>query len=394
VLKASRQGAVQFVHESETLVEAIRTMIDNEVGSLVVQDSSERVVGFLTGRDMLRTVVTKGKLSEYGTEPEGWNVPVSSVMTPASELIFLSPNDTLEEARALMAVSGKRHMPVLSGETLMGIINPKDIASYLHHHVLGESSAKEDYVSRVMPRRGMPTGVRVNRTDAQPFALQSAVCNLPHPSKVEAGGEDAYLLGPHMVGVADGVGSWWEGGINPADYARSLMHACRHSCARMKAEIELHPQQVLQRAWSEVERARLVGSSTACLVALHPHKAELRAANVGDSGFLILRRNVNVEDDARLLGTLDAMAAYAPGRGAAGSSDGSEYHVAFRSPQQLRAFNAPYQLGRAPDAPDDTGLDDRPVPDDRFETPNDASKVRVPVKSGDVVVLATDGLEL
>ena len=56
VLKASRQGAVQFVHESETLVEAIRTMIDNEVGSLVVQDSSERVVGFLTGRDMLRTV--------------------------------------------------------------------------------------------------------------------------------------------------------------------------------------------------------------------------------------------------------------------------------------------------------------------------------------------------
>jgi hypothetical protein len=33
-----------------------------------------------------------------------------------------------------------------------------------------------------------------------------------------------------------------------------------------------NPKQVLQRAWSEVERARLVGSSTACLVALHPHK--------------------------------------------------------------------------------------------------------------------------
>ena len=65
-------------------MDAIRTMVDNEVGSLVVQDGSERVVGFLTGRDMLRTVVTKGKLSEYGTEPEGWNVPVSSVMTPVS----------------------------------------------------------------------------------------------------------------------------------------------------------------------------------------------------------------------------------------------------------------------------------------------------------------------
>ena len=158
VLKNSRQGAVQFVHESESVrrgsrarprrsgpeptwragvsqvMDAIRTMVDNEVGSLVVQDGGERVVGFLTGRDMLRTVVTKGKLSEYGTEPEGWNVPVSSVMTPATELIFLSPTDTLDDARSLMAVSGKRHMPVLSGETLMGIINPKDIASYLHHH--------------------------------------------------------------------------------------------------------------------------------------------------------------------------------------------------------------------------------------------------------------------
>ena len=70
------------------------------------------------------------------------------------------------------------------------------------------------------------------------------------------------------------------------------------------------------------------------------------------------------------------MAAYSP---SSSSSDGSEYHVAFRSPQQLRAFNAPYQLGRAPDAPDDTGLDDRPVPDDRFETPNDASKVCLPL---------------
>ena len=67
---------------------------------------------------------------------------------------------------------------------------------------------------------------------------------LPHPAKKETGGEDAYLLGPHMVGVADGVGSWWEGGINPADYARALMHACRGSCVRMREEIELHPQQV------------------------------------------------------------------------------------------------------------------------------------------------------
>lgn len=51
---------------------------------------------------------------------------------------------------------------------------------------------------------------------------------------------------------------------------------------------------------------------------------------------------------------------------------------------QLRAFNTPFQLGRAPDSGE--------APDPRFETPHDASIVRVPVRLGDVLVLATDGL--
>jgi protein phosphatase PTC7 len=51
---------------------------------------------------------------------------------------------------------------------------------------------------------------------------------------------------------------------------------------------------------------------------------------------------------------------------------------------QLRAFNTPFQLGHAPDSGD--------AADPRFESPHDASIVRVPVRPGDVLVLATDGL--
>ena len=53
----------------------------------------------------------------------------------------------------------------------------------------------------------------------------------------------------------------------------------------------------------------VVGSSTACLVALHPNKAELLAANVGDSGFIILRRLSTLKDSLGRWGqhgTLDA----------------------------------------------------------------------------------------
>ena len=51
----------------------------------------------------------------------------------------------------------------------------------------------------------------------------------------------------------------------------------------------------------------VVGSSTACLVALHPNKAELLAANVGDSGFIIVRRLIAPGQPEGVMGTLDAL---------------------------------------------------------------------------------------
>ena len=48
--------------------------------------------------------------------------------------------------------------------------------------------------------------------------------------------------------------------------------------------------QVLHEAWHQLSESEVVGSSTACLVSLHPVRSELIAANVGDSGFLLLRR--------------------------------------------------------------------------------------------------------
>ena len=46
---------------------------------------------------------------------------------------------------------------------------------------------------------------------------------LPHPEKVERGGEDAVMSGPLWLGVADGVGGWIEKGIDSGLYARGLM---------------------------------------------------------------------------------------------------------------------------------------------------------------------------
>ena len=80
--------------------------------------------------------------------------------------------------------------------------------------------------------------------------------------------------------------------------------------------------------------------------------------------------------------------------------------VVFRSPQQLRGFNFPYQLGYCPPpsdsdsepdiaaALDASGSASKPASAPRrwFESPDDADVIRVPVRPGDLVVLATDGL--
>ncbi len=54
-------------------------MIERDVDSLVVKDLSERVVGFLTQRDVLRTIVDRGQVRsmlDFDTTPTGWNVAV------------------------------------------------------------------------------------------------------------------------------------------------------------------------------------------------------------------------------------------------------------------------------------------------------------------------------
>lgn len=187
VVDRMAKGGVKYVGEGESVYSAMRTMLERRVGSLVVKDDSERVTGFVTTRDLMRCVIHRGVLWNGSTEPQHWNVPISKIMTPSKDLVFLSPKDSLDDARALMSLSGKRHIPVISGSTMLGIITPKDIAHALHLEMDKGQTAKASYVTTVMPRMGMPLGTRLiddgTEQTEQSYSLRSAVCNLPHPHK-------------------------------------------------------------------------------------------------------------------------------------------------------------------------------------------------------------------
>uniref|UniRef100_M4BS72 Protein phosphatase n=1 Tax=Hyaloperonospora arabidopsidis (strain Emoy2) TaxID=559515 RepID=M4BS72_HYAAE len=266
--------------------------------------------------------------------------------------------------------------------------------------------------------------------------------SIPHPQKKVTGGEDAFFLGvvPRRnaeentaalapenesayvnvsglsvadgtqgpadvlaLGVADGVGSWFEKGVSARQYAEELMTSAHKAVQVSYArDHEIEPSEVLHAAWSTVLQKQIIGSSTACVLALDPEQGELHAINLGDSGFLIIRDKASDLETARLRGTLDGSLTrkiidrerdLTP----AGRRKGA--HVTYRSPQQLHYFNCPFQLGFAgadlvSDVVDDLAhgthspMREKPL----FETPENGMRLRVPVLEGDLIILATDGL--
>ncbi|KAJ6496674.1 protein serine/threonine phosphatase 2C [Mycena vitilis] len=121
-------------------------------------------------------------------------------------------------------------------------------------------------------------------------------------------GEDFFLCSNGVsMGVADGVGGWIEQGISSSIFAQAMMyHAHRHlkngwagepeidrtlETAATAEGVEMTPTKALQLAYRDVIADKTVeaGSSTACLLTLNASSGILRSANLGDSGFCIIR---------------------------------------------------------------------------------------------------------
>jgi CBS domain-containing protein len=255
-------------------------------------------------------------------------------MTPAAKMIHVSPGDGLFECLSVMRETGVRHLPVLSNNSVHGILTAKDIVSVVLEpddtDALGAGKVAAMQLQRVAPDvqltlRGM--------TESPGWALDVGMSGpMPHPDKTVA--EDACFVRESdgtkalMMGVADGVGSWVQYGVDPSLYSMKLMQAAHTAAA---ADAQSTPLAVMSAAWSAVSAAKVVGSSTCTIVSVDPSTHTLVAANVGDSGFLVAR-----EVDHERSGTLERHSHEA----VAGL-----LRVVFRSPQQLHGFNYPFQMG-------------------------------------------------
>lgn len=168
------------------------------------------------------------------------------------------------------------------------------------------------------------------------FLLNVKVSLIPHPSKVEKGGEDAFFVSEDgkSIGIADGVGGWTLHGVDPAIFAQTLMREAK-SCYQDRGFRD--PAEILRQAYHRTQH--VPGSSTACIMVVDGN--QLNSVNIGDSGFMVIR----------------------------------DRKIAFRSKEQSHSFNYPFQLGTASE-----------------NSPEDAASIQLEIQEGDIVIMGSDGL--
>ena len=113
---AQKSGRLIHVRSGDMVVEALRQMRDNRVRSVLVVDD-DVLVGIVTQGDCAIKVLLPGL--------DAKQTPVSQVMT--SNPVTVRPGDRLEGCMAMMATCGFRHLPVLDGGKLVGVISIGDV---------------------------------------------------------------------------------------------------------------------------------------------------------------------------------------------------------------------------------------------------------------------------
>jgi CBS domain-containing protein len=133
---ADKSGDVLQIDGDATVFEAITLMVEANVGSLLVSDDEE-IVGIMTERDYLRRVTLEGR-----TDKE---TAVRDIMS--SPVYVVTPDTPIDECMALMTDRRIRHVPVVDGDKVVGVISIGDLVKYTSKQQAFEIKYLTDYIT-------------------------------------------------------------------------------------------------------------------------------------------------------------------------------------------------------------------------------------------------------
>lgn len=119
ILKA--KGGTTFSIAPDTIVyRALEIMVERNVSALVVMEN-DRLVGMFSEKDYARKVILKGKASKQ--------TKIRDIMS--ENLITVTPSASIDECMQLMTNNFIRHLPVMQGDQLIGIISIGDVVKFI-----------------------------------------------------------------------------------------------------------------------------------------------------------------------------------------------------------------------------------------------------------------------
>jgi CBS domain-containing protein len=140
ILKSKAKQAVHSIAPGDSVFDAVKLMADKNIGALLVMEA-DRIAGIVTERDYARKIVLMSRSSK--------DTPVREIMTSA--VMYVRPGQTSEECMVLMTENRLRHLPVIDGDKLLGLISIGDLVKsiiseqrftieQLEHYISGGSS--------------------------------------------------------------------------------------------------------------------------------------------------------------------------------------------------------------------------------------------------------------
>jgi CBS domain-containing protein len=131
---------VWSVRPGDTVYDAIKLMADKDVGALMVLDGS-KVAGIITERDYARNVFLKGRGSPQTL--------VHDIM--ACNVACVTLDESIEECMAIMTARRVRHLPVIHGDELLGIVSIGDLVKSIISDKEFAIEQLEHYISGARP---------------------------------------------------------------------------------------------------------------------------------------------------------------------------------------------------------------------------------------------------
>lgn len=132
---------VVSIYENQTVYDAIKFLVENNIGAVMVRNNKEEVVGIISERDILREGEKRcERLKE---------IKVKEAMT--RDLIVCDLEQDIEYAEQVMVKNEIRHLPVISNHRLVGILSMRDIVRARLKTVEVENRYLRDYIEGKYP---------------------------------------------------------------------------------------------------------------------------------------------------------------------------------------------------------------------------------------------------